>query len=89
MTRPPIPDLPLPDGFAWAVLPVPGWEVGNPLGYACRAGAGNGRKACGRPAVATAERGGRTRRWAYCADHLYGSWIEDGKVVNWLPIEAR
>lgn len=22
--------------------------------------------------------------WAYCADHLYGRWIEDGKVMEWV-----
>lgn len=21
--------------------------------------------------------------WAYCADHLYGRWVEDGVVVGW------
>lgn len=31
-------------------------------------------------------RGGGPRRvawWHYCADHLYGRWIEDGKVFSW------
>jgi hypothetical protein len=36
--------------------------------------------------------GGRTLRkpewWAYCAEHMYGNWIEDGKVVHWKLIEA-
>jgi hypothetical protein len=28
--------------------------------------------------------GGRTPVWwAYCADHLYGRWIEDGLVWSW------
>lgn len=22
--------------------------------------------------------------WAYCERHLYGRWIEDGKVVGWV-----
>lgn len=27
---------------------------------------------------------GRLRRpWAYCRDHLYGRWIEDGRVMQW------
>lgn len=29
--------------------------------------------------------------WDYCADHLYGGWIEDGKVMHGrlVPIEEQ
>lgn len=38
---------------------------------------------CGKPAVAGLLRryGSSTRRWWYCADHLYGRVIEDGAVL--------
>lgn len=44
---------------------------------------------CGRPAVAALDRArdGYFRRlwYGYCDDpaHLYGRWIEDGRVVTW------
>lgn len=27
--------------------------------------------------------------WAYCSEHLYGRWIEDGQVMTWVlrPID--
>ncbi len=61
-------------------------------GEACRSGsshpAGPGRKdrrSCGAPAVAELRRGtSRAQWWAYCPDHMYGRWIEDGQVMNWI-----
>ncbi len=55
----------------------------------CRFTVGPGRKRCGAPAVATLMRGSRDRKrpWDYCADHLYGRWIEDGKVMGWRLVE--
>lgn len=48
-----------------------------------------GRKACGLHAVATFMRGtGNKRAWDYCGDHLYGRWIEDGKVMGWRLVRA-
>jgi hypothetical protein len=51
------------------------------------------RYACGKPAVAELNRA-RTQAsqarfpnglwWPYCAEHLYGRWIEDGKVMHWI-----
>ena len=76
-----------PDGFEWAVVPDDGWRVGSKR--RCRAGAGNGHAPCGAHAKAELNRGRRhnTGRvdcwWAYCAKHLYGRWIEDGRVVGW------
>jgi hypothetical protein len=54
-----------------------------------------GHKSCGRPAVAELNRGrwrpaghGRVDAWwAYCADHLYDRWIEDGKVMGWRLVK--
>jgi hypothetical protein len=88
-----------------AVRPAPTWEA--PPGYVhepmldpswrvvtgerqCR----QARNACGAPAVAEFNRGRRGRTddwWAYCPDHMYGRWIEDGRVCCWrvVPIKER
>ncbi len=46
-----------------------------------------GRHACGAKPVASLERG-YTRRswWDYCERHLYGGWIEDGRVMFWRMV---
>jgi len=46
---------------------------------------------CGAPAVASVLRGGTRQPWDYCADHLYGRWVEDSKVMGWrmVPNEQR
>jgi hypothetical protein len=46
-----------------------------------------GRRACQRPAVATLMRGLKPRAWDYCEDHLYGRWIEAGKVMSWRLVK--
>lgn len=28
------------------------------------------------------------RPWAYCSAHLYGRWIEDGRVMSWRAVRA-
>lgn len=49
-----------------------------------RAGRAARRPSCGRDAVAWMDRGVRWHNWyAYCGDHLYGRWIEDGKIMWW------
>jgi hypothetical protein len=41
-------------------------------------------KVCGQPAVAELNRGRLSERWwAYCPDHLYGRWVENGHVMMW------
>jgi hypothetical protein len=47
---------------------------------------------CRKPAVAALNRGRHNPHtgkrsdswWRYCADHLYGRWIEDGQVMRWV-----
>jgi len=71
----------------------------------CRAGAGPRLPACGRPSVAalhhhvergSAGTGSQDLWWAYCENHLYGHWIDDGQVYVWMlrpvptpPVEQR
>ena len=40
---------------------------------------------CPCPGAAQILRGNRW--WNYCEDHLYGRWIEDGKIMQWRLIE--
>lgn len=78
-----------PVGGEYRVFVDDDWRVVG--GKRCRSGAGPGRPACGRPSVAELKRGrvpwGTTTPpnpswWAYCEDHMYGRWIEDGRVLE-------
>lgn len=64
----------------WAVMD--GTEKAN----RCRSAQFHHR-ACGQPAVIKVLRS-RYRAnptwWAYCAEHAYGRWIEDGHVMHWM-----
>lgn len=58
-----------------------------PRARRCRAGAARGQKACGAAAVVAFNRQtwrGADRWWAYCPEHMYGRWVEDGKVWTWM-----
>jgi hypothetical protein len=50
------------------------------------------RKACGAPAVAELDRSrwadARPHWWAYCAEHMFGRWVEDGQVWEWRVVPA-
>lgn len=91
-SRPPAPDYSPGEGLEWRAVEDPGWTLDPRVidGYACRGGAGGGGRGCGKPAEAalyrTAFRGGIRGRvpWRYCAEHLYGRWVEDGKVFMWV-----
>lgn len=46
------------------------------------------RRACGAPSVAALRRGSRRPSWwHYCAEHLYGRWIEGGRVMTWRLVK--
>jgi hypothetical protein len=83
----PTPWAPPPDGFHFEVFHPDEWKT-PPCGAGrCRYMVGG--KACGATPVASLLRrayyrdGVRSVPWDYCADHLYGSWLEDGKVTRW------
>lgn len=87
----PIPWSPPPEGFHFeAVEQGPEWKTPSIGAGRCRFQVG--RKACGKPTVATLMRpvyrhtGTKAQPWDYCADHLYGRWLEDGKVMGWRLI---
>lgn len=98
MTRPPHPDYQfeptsrVPQGFEWVAEPEEGWtmerpttKAGKPAADRCRYFVGG--RAHGAPAVAWLFRSVWSRPggvpWAYCGEHLFGRWIEDGRVMNW------
>lgn len=72
-----------PDGYHWEALPEAGkWAPAQP-GKKCR-WRGSAEHACGQPAVLVLTRGiRRPIPWNYCAEHSYGRWLEDGKVLTW------
>jgi hypothetical protein len=82
-------------GYVWRAEPAPDWAVmdGTEKANRCRWG----RPSCKRPAVAKLLRvmhlgGGRGSRgvfWAYCEDHMFGNWLEDGRVMGWVLRESR
>jgi hypothetical protein len=96
------PEPPAPvAGYVWrAVEAGRDWRIqdaGRSVAYRCRAASGPGHRACGKPSVAalnrgrhTADRGRVQSWWAYCAEHLYGRWIEDGHVMEYrLALEGE
>lgn len=77
-----------PEGFRRVSIPDDRWRVlpESAPEYLCRRMSGGPDYTyCQNRAVAQIERGrrGRWHWWAYCADHLYGRWIEDGVVMSW------
>ena len=77
----------VPEGYELAAEPDPDWRLVS--GKRCRRGFGRGRPACTSEAVAELNRnarrpGARESWWAYCERHLYGRWVEDGKVMQWV-----
>jgi len=77
----------IPEGHEVVAVPDTEWDIGTG-GRRCRRAFGRGTKACGKPAVAVLRRGARGQLWAYCADHLYGRWIENGFVMHYILVKA-
>jgi hypothetical protein len=75
-----------PEGYRWVAVRAAAWRPVN--GGRCRRKTSAGM--CRADAVAALNRGrwSNHRRvpswWRYCADHMYGKWIEDGKVMQWI-----
>jgi len=77
-----------PAGFHWEVgeshhldWSLDAWQIGQ---RRCRFSDAGVR--CANIAAVVLHRyswNGRSQPWAYCADHMYGRWIEDGRVLEW------
>jgi hypothetical protein len=80
----------IPEGHEVVAVEDKDWRL-TPEPKRCRWTSGfSPRRACAEPSVAELKRArlGATptdyRWWAYCGEHLYGRWIEDGKVMHWI-----
>lgn len=83
----PAPPEEFPAGQSEAV-PDPEWRIDE--GRPCRFTVGPGHARC-RASSAVALNRHRWMRnrlvdswWAYCGDHMYGRWVEDGQVMHWI-----
>jgi hypothetical protein len=65
--------------YEWRVFRAYRWRlITDDRSRTCR------RRSCDEPAVAELQRGStRLQWWAYCGDHMYGRWLEDGEVVEY------
>lgn len=94
MTRPPAPATPELPADRWvAVEEDPRWTCEYDVVQDVRSRSGCrfivNRKGCGLRVDAVLFRGrgpGRTRPFGYCSRHLYGRWLEAGKVMSWRVI---
>jgi len=99
--RPDPPDK-APDGYHWEA-PAEDPLIWRLLlaGTAKRCRMQKGRhEHCGKPAVAEMNRKRHAplawdryrlvdRWWAYCGEHLYGRWIEDGQILYWRLVPDK
>lgn len=84
----PEPPYEAPEGWSLVARPAPDWRPVT--GRRCRRLLGGApRRGCGAPSVAEMRRAGYPRPtwWAYCPEHLYGQWIEDGQVMRWQMVQ--
>lgn len=91
MSGHPEPPFTAPEMFGWEAKPSREWRtLPAETRKRCRrrligrVAADGSYRTCQEPAVAELDRGRRRPMWwAYCADHMYGRWIEEGVVVQW------
>lgn len=84
MSRPNPPDVKLNEGMEWRAVPDERWDTPS-WHDRCR------RKGCTNSPVVDFYRGIRGRLdpyAAYCGDHMYGHWVEDGVVLSWRVVES-
>lgn len=76
-------------GHEWVAVPDTGWRLALPEEAAERKCRRNPRHPCPGTPVAALDRprwwrGERvTSWWFYCAEHMFGRWIEDGVIMSW------
>ena len=91
--RPSIPCAPMA-GTEWRVVEDTGWRVLELLEQRqmqCRYIIGPAYARCPNSGLAALNRGRWDHRrgirhdswWVYCAEHMYGRWIEEGQIVSW------
>lgn len=81
---------PEPPGPGYVATPDPAWRVPSRF-RRCRMRISRGETCTNTPVADLA----RSRHdytndvtvrqwWAYCPDHMYGGWVEDGQVMQWV-----
>jgi hypothetical protein len=72
------------DGYEWRAVVDDDWRLWGVDGFRCLARVDGER--CPNDAVAVLMRRARAGRrpYRYCAEHMYGRWIEDGGVMMWV-----
>ena len=76
----------VPEGHEVVAIIDPEWDVD--AGKRCRY-ARAGHHVCGKPSAASLLRGReRKTRWAYCPEHMYGRWVEEGFVMHWILVKV-
>lgn len=88
MTETPKP-YPAPEFHHWeAVDAGPEWRAAEGLELQRLRCRHSTAARCPRPVELILYRGARVRtRWAYCAEHAFGRWVEAGRVLSWRLIE--
>lgn len=77
----------VPEGCEVVAIEDPEWRLTSDSRMCRMRGGKRFGSVCIRDAVAELDRShvpGRQNWWAYCLDHMYGRWIEDGKVMHWI-----
>jgi hypothetical protein len=89
MAERPAPSWEAPEGTEHvAVEEGPDWRVQE--GWRCKRGFGNHSHMCGKPSIVATLRGQRQPQWwAYCPEHAYGRWVENGKIMHWIVREKE
>lgn len=83
--RPAPPDFPPRDGYAWAVVVDDDWRLATDDEAAVRKCRRSTWHPCPNHPVAALSRDHARRWWFYCAEHMYGRWLEAGQIVMWRP----
>lgn len=60
----------------WEAIEDEEW-VARPFSVRCR------YRHCENAPAATLFRGKRKLPYTYCAEHMYGRWVQDGRVFDW------
>lgn len=74
------------EGHHFEAVEQADWTVPSIGAGRCRYGV----PSCKQPAVASLMRSngrGGTSPWDYCGEHMYGRWVEDGKVMGWRLVK--
>jgi hypothetical protein len=76
----------IPDGFHMEAVPEAIGHWRPVTGKSCRY-ARQGHVQCGEPSAAELLRGYKRHQWwAYCESHMYGRWVENGRVWHWILV---